>query len=161
MSEPVDTVEPEWRGQTLQALCDRISRGESATAIERSAGAKPGALSAWMLYSPERTSKYRAAQVASAEGYWDKAEMTLLDPAIEPARARELANHYRLTAEVRAPYVYGRKQQVQVQHQLVDDIGKLSNEELQRKIAELQSMPLLGVVADGAHGADGGQRADE
>ena len=98
----------------IDGLCERVLAGESLSSIAKSIDMYPSQLHAWVEADPERSARARAARIQSADAYADKAESVLLraNNAVEIAKARELAQHYRWMAKVRKPAEYGDRQQV-------------------------------------------------
>lgn len=98
----------------IDGLCERLRKGESEVQIARSLGISNSWLSEWINANPERSARAKAARMAAADAYADKAEQVLIEASdpFEIQKARELAHHYRWMAKTRDPRQYGDKQQV-------------------------------------------------
>ena len=95
----------------VEALVERIADGESLSAIARGVGVGIARLFEWIAADSERSARVRAARIASAESFADKAR-ELLEAAADPfelAKARELGHHLRWLAKTSDPRGFGDK----------------------------------------------------
>jgi len=97
-------------------VIDRITSGETITAIAKSFDMSRGWLCKWLNENSERSARAKAARTAAAAAWDDKAEALLFDASdpFELAKARELASHYRWRAKAVAPKEYGDKVQTEL-----------------------------------------------
>lgn len=111
---PVPGTGKTWRGVPLPELINRIADGDSLASIAREFNANRSNLYAFLMrHAPD---EYRAAQVISADAYMDKAEDAILgaNNSMGMARARELANHYRIMAKIRSPSTHGDRNSLEL-----------------------------------------------
>lgn len=99
----------------IDAICTRISSGESQRSIAKSLGVHDGIFVEWLAADPERFARTKAARANSASLWDEQAEKVLLDMEADPrgvARANALAHHYRWRAKAHNPRDFsGEKQQ--------------------------------------------------
>lgn len=98
----------------LDAVCERIERGESVGQFADALGMDRSTTWRWINADAQRSTRVKESLRSSAHGYADKAERVLLDlkeaaTQAEITRARELASHYRWCASKRDPGVFGDK----------------------------------------------------
>ena len=95
----------------IDAICDRLSDGETMTRIAEAVGVSIGTLISWVNDDSERSARAREARILSARIWDEKAEhgIELASDAFELSRAKELAHHYRWRAAKIAPKDYGDK----------------------------------------------------
>lgn len=117
----------------VEGLCALIEEGHSISAIARSLGMEPSTVTRWIGADAQRSARVRESRVLSAEAFADRAEEVLMEAttAVEVARARELASHYRWKAKVRNPKEFGDKVQVDTDIKVSD----LTDEQLDSRIA--------------------------
>lgn len=98
----------------IDALCERITAGESQTAVASSLGVGIASLITWIAADFERSARMKEARAAAAGSYADKAEAVLAEATdpFELAKARELASHYRWRASKSNPREYGDKLEI-------------------------------------------------
>lgn len=100
----------------LDAVCAKIFEGLSLTAIAQEAAVSIGTLLTWISKDPERSARVREARAECAKLWDEKAEHGLegAEDALQLAKAKELAHHYRWRAAKTAPRDYGDKQAVEL-----------------------------------------------
>jgi hypothetical protein len=110
MPKPL-TAKEKFEKLGIDAICNRLSSGESQRSIADSLNADRGDFCVW-LADDQRSARVREARILSARHWDDMAEAVLLDlqddgKAGAVTRARELASHYRWRASKYAPRDYG------------------------------------------------------
>lgn len=116
-------------------LCDKLTDGESQTAIARELGIGIASLSRWIAADPERSARAREARIAAARAFEERAA-ELIEDAADPfglAKAKELAHHYRWKASKANPREYGEKIEIDQKTTITD----LTEEQLDAKLARL------------------------
>jgi len=97
----------------IEAICDRITAGESQQSIANGLAIAEASLRQWLAADPSRSARARAARSESARHWDDQAEKVLIGAdESSPGSisiARELAHHYRWRAKCYAPKDYGDK----------------------------------------------------
>ena len=96
----------------LDAICTRISGGESQRSIAKSLDVEAGHFVQWVAADIQRSAKVREARSNSAVLWDERAEEVLNDMAESPmgiAKARELAHHYRWRAKAHNPRDFGER----------------------------------------------------
>ena len=119
----------------IEAICDRLTAGESQTAIAKSAGVHVATLCRWLAADPQRSACAREARLAWAASFADLA-VQKLEEAADPfalAKARELASHYRWKASKANPREFGDKIEIDQKTTVTD----LTEEQLDAKLARL------------------------
>jgi hypothetical protein len=119
----------------LQGLCALILEGHSVTRIAGQLGISKGAMLNWIAADPDRSARVKEAREQSAEADADRAENVLMEAttAVEVARARELAAHYRWKAKTSNPKRYGDKLEVDSTLK----VNELSDGDLDKQISRL------------------------
>lgn len=98
----------------IDAICARITAGESQQSIVDSLGISKVRLAEWLAADPNRSARTREARAASA-AYWDERAEIEIEKLTDDSKAgsiakrRELASHYRWRASKYAPKDYGDK----------------------------------------------------
>jgi hypothetical protein len=97
----------------IDAICERISGGETLTHLSQDIGVGVARLITW-LGTPERSARANEARRLAAQVWDEMAEGTLLSASPEDISvARELAHHYRWRASKMAPRTYGDRHEVE------------------------------------------------
>lgn len=122
---------------TEEEVIGMLHEGKSLKSIARHYKCAFAALWKWCHAESDRSARVRESMEYSSHMYAEMAEEVLLAADENPmaiSKARELAQHYRWMAKVRAPRVYGEKMQVeadikttpdQVQNQLLATLTAL------------------------------------
>lgn len=95
----------------IDAICERITNGESITAIANSFGLDQGSLRYWIASEPSRSVRMREARAITAAACDDEA-LQRIDDATDNfslSKAKEAAHHLRWRASKIAPREYGEK----------------------------------------------------
>jgi hypothetical protein len=120
---------------SIEGFCDEVINGKSYTKIADEQGVSKAALLRWLSQDADRAARARDARTLSSHTFDDMAEDVLRDASVDPARARELASHYRWRASKIAPREYGDKLQIdQTTH-----VMNLSDDEVLRRSAAIEA----------------------
>lgn len=128
MAKTLDELGIDW-------LCDKLTDGESQTAISRELGIGIASLSRWIAGDPDRSARAREARIAAARAFEERAA-EVIERAADPfglAKAKELAHHYRWKASKANPREYGEKIEIDQKTTITD----LTEEQLDAKLARL------------------------
>lgn len=95
----------------IDAICERITKGESITAIAGSFGLDQGSLRYWIGSDASRSACAREARAITAGACDDEALQRIdeASDAFELSKAKEAAHHLRWRASKIAPKDYGDK----------------------------------------------------
>jgi geranylgeranyl pyrophosphate synthase len=118
----------------IEQLCDRLTAGESQTAIAKSLKVNVATLCRWIAADPQRSARVREARIAASRSFDEMAEQ-VLKSAKNPfglAKARELASHYRWKASKANPKEYGEKIEVDQR----TTFAELTDEQIDARIAK-------------------------
>ncbi|MBK8772451.1 MAG: hypothetical protein IPM06_18790, partial [Rhizobiales bacterium] len=123
----------------IDAICERLTAGESQKAIANSLGIWASHFAEWLAADEERSARAREARTISARHWDDQAESVLLEADEDKpgsiAKARELASHYRWRASKYAPKDYGEKLALSAEV----TVQTMTDEQLAAKAAALQA----------------------
>lgn len=121
----------------IDALCDMILEGMSYRAIAAEVGVSLGGLNRWIAAEPDRLHACACARELSSQTF-DELALEVLETAqsaIEIAKAREIAAHYRWRAKSANPKKYGDKQQVDMTAKVEIDIDQV-DKKLERLLSK-------------------------
>ena len=124
-AKSLDTLGLDW-------LCDKLTAGETQTAICAELGMGIATLGRWIAADAERSARVREARIAAARSFDEKAEegLRLASDPFSLARAKELAHHYRWKASKADPRGYGEKIEIDQKTKLTD----LTDEQLDARL---------------------------
>jgi hypothetical protein len=107
----------EYGFELVDAICELIAGGATATAAVASLGVNRRTFFGWISENPEAARLYRAARVARGEHYRDKLDelnRKLEEGLIDPASAREIGANLRKMAAWDAPQLFSDHAKVEV-----------------------------------------------
>lgn len=115
----------------IDEVCQELAAGGTLTGIARDSGWGVSTLLVWIDADAERSARVKAARMAAAR-MWDEKATQVIEDAADPfalAKAKELAHHYRWRAKAIAPKEYGDKVSMDLDAR-VTNATELSSEEL-------------------------------
>ena len=129
-AKSLDTLGLDW-------LCDKLTAGETQTAICLELGMGIATLGRWIAADAERSARVREARIAAARSFDEKAEegLRLAGDPFSLARAKELAHHYRWKASKADPRGYGEKIEIDQKTTLTD----LTDEQLDARLKAIEA----------------------
>ena len=119
----------------IDALCERLIKGDSQTAIAEDLGVSKATLINWIAADPDRSARAREARISASHSFDEMAVQEIRDAKdpFELAKAKELAYHFRWKASKSNPREFGEKLEIDQKTTLTD----LTEDQLNARIARI------------------------